>query len=149
LSGLTLHLGVMVVSYRTATKKVGALTTGDVAQILESKYGILAAYARVHGKDIADALAGSMRTALEAKIMGAPSVDPFGSGTQKIQQGMKDFILTKEVEKVGLPGVPTQAALNGVNHRLKHPYAKKNSRRPSFRDTGTMVGAYRAWVSGQ
>jgi hypothetical protein len=136
-----LHLGVLVQPYYRRS-----LTTGDVASILEAKYGIMAAFYRVHGPAVAQAIGDSLAGALEARAMGA-AVDPWGRGTQKIETMFKTFISSQEVERVGIPGVPTAAALRGVNHRLKHPYAKANARRPSFRDTGLYMGSFRAWVS--
>jgi hypothetical protein len=122
------------------------MTTGDVATILEAKYGILAAFWRMHDQDCAGDLEVSLGGAMESLLMGR-AVDPWGRATQAIQQRMKDFINSKEVEMAGIPGVPTKAALAGVSHRRKHPYARSNPRRPSFRDSGTMVGSYRAWMS--
>jgi hypothetical protein len=126
-------------------RKPMTITTADVAQFLEDKYGVMCAYYRVHQKDVTTAIESSVQGALEALVMGQV-VDPWGSATQKIESGFREFINSKEAERVGIPGTPTQAALNGVNHRLRHPYAKRNPRRPSFRDTGLYVTSFRAWV---
>lgn len=142
---LTLHLGVLDIAYRVRSKKISSITTGDVAQILEDKYGIFAAYWRVHGNDGAKAIEQSLEGAMEALLMGR-AVDPWGSAMQKIQSGFRDFISSREVERVGIPGTPTAAALAGVNHRLAHPYRKSNPRRPSFRDTGLYMASARMWV---
>jgi hypothetical protein len=37
------------------------------------------------------------------------------------------------------------AALHGVSHRFKHPYARR-ARRPSFIDTGLYQNSFAAWV---
>lgn len=140
-----LHFGVLVQPYRSRSKKAGALTTADVARFLEDRYGIMATFYRVHGKDVATALEQSLGGALESLLMGQ-RVDPWGRGMQAIQQEFRDFISSKEAERVGIPGTPTQAALRGVNHRLKHPYRKSNPRRPSFRDTGLYMTSFRSWV---
>lgn len=136
----TLHFGVLVQPYRTR-----GLSTGDVAGFLESKYGIMQAFFRVHGDKVADALVNSMAGALESMFMGQ-AVDPYLGGTQEIQQMFRDFISSKEAERVGIPGTPTKAAIRGVNHRLRHPYSRRNPRRPSFRDTGLYMNSFRAWV---
>jgi hypothetical protein len=73
-------------------------------------------------------------------------VDPWARGMGKIEQRFRDFISLREVERVGIPGVPTKAALRGISHRLLHPYARSNQRRPSFRDTGLYMNSFRAWV---
>ena len=137
--GLTLHLGVLVQPYRN-----GGLTTADVAGFLEAKYGLMAAFARVHERDIADAVELSVGRALEALVMGRV-VDVWGGGMSAIGQEFRDFISSREAERVGIPGTPTQAALRGVSHRFAHPYAK-HARRPSFRDTGLLMSSMRSWV---
>ena len=121
------------------------MTTGDVAEILEAKYGVIGAFVIVHESDIAAALEVSLGGAMESLMMGR-AVDPWGRGMQIIQEKFRDFIASKEAEQVGIPGTPTQAALRGVNHRLKHPYRKSNPRRPSFRDTGLYMNSFRGWV---
>jgi broad specificity polyphosphatase/5'/3'-nucleotidase SurE len=143
---LTLHLGVVVSPYRSNSRKSRSLTTADVARILEAKYGLMAAYFRVHEKDVAGAIEQSVQGAIETLMLGGSPTDPWAAGMQTIQQGFRDFINSKEAEKVGIPGTPTKAALMGVNHRFKHPYARRNPRRPSFRDTGLFVASFRSWV---
>lgn len=142
---LTLHLGTLVQPYRARGRKSTGITTGDVAQILEDKYGLFSAFYRAHDRDVAKAIEDSLGGAMEALLMGQ-TVNPWGRGMQAIQKEFRDFISSKEAERVGIPGTPTAAALQGVNHRLKHPYAKKNPRRPSFRDTGLLMASFRAWV---
>jgi hypothetical protein len=142
---LVLHLGVAVLPYRSKGKKAGALTTGDVAGFLEAKYGLMAAFYRVHQSDVAKAIENSLGGALESLLMGQ-TIDPWGRAMQAIQQEFKDFISSKEAERVGIPGTPTKAALAGVNPRLKHPYARGNARRPSFRASGMYMNSFRAWM---
>jgi hypothetical protein len=143
---VTLHFGVLVQPYRSTTKKATALTTGDVAQFLEDKYGVMAAFYRVHQKEVIEAVEGSLQGALEALVMGQ-RVDPWGAGMSKIESAFRSFISSREAERVGIPGTPTMAALRGVNHRLRHPYSSRNPRRPSFRDTGMYMNSFKAWTS--
>lgn len=150
---MILHLGVIDVPYSVrATRKrsrsaAGTKTTGDIAEILEAKYGIMQAFFDSKSQEIADDLADSVQGAIESLIMGGPpQLAPFGTGTSKIEDAFKMFISTQEVERVGIPGVPTQAALRGVNHRLKRPYRKSNPRRPSFVDTGLFVASFKSWI---
>lgn len=142
---LTLHLGVLEQPYRVRDRKFSPLTTWDVAKILEKKYGIIRTFYRIYQKDIAKAIEGSLSGALESLLMGQ-TIDPWGRGTQAIQQQFRDFISSKKAEQVGIPGTPTLAALQGVNHRLKHPYSLRNPRRPSFRDTGMYMNSFRSWI---
>lgn len=143
---LTLHLGVTVLPYRSRSAKASAMTTADVAEILEAKYGLFTGFWRVKQEDVAADLEVSLGGAMESLMMGR-AVDPWGSATQAINQRFRDFINSKEAERIGLPGVPTKAALKGVNHRLKRPYRGRNARRPSFRDTGMLVSSFVSWVS--
>lgn len=145
-SKVTLHIGVVEQPYRSTSKKSSAMTTGDVAQILEAKYGLFTAFYKRYEKRIADGMAVSMQGAFEALMMGH-SIDPWGAGMQQIQRDFRDFISSGEAERVGMTGVPTKAALRGVNHRLAHPYARSNSRRPSFLDTGLLMASGRAWMT--
>lgn len=140
-TGLVLTLGVLDQPYANGE----AVTTGDVAKILEAEYGIMRAFARVHSRVITDAIASSVENAITALVNGH-RIDPWAAGLQKINQAFRVFINSREAERVGIPGTPTQAALKGVNHRLKRPYRKSNPRRPSFRDTGLFVASFRSWV---
>lgn len=109
-----------------------------------------------------------------AEYMAGGSSEMFaltGDATQEIEDSFRIFIDQKELDFV-MPGVPTFASTGGeisvteysvdkagnpkvrtvrrqrgaVNHRLKHPYAKDNPPRPSFRDTGLYQASFRAWV---
>jgi hypothetical protein len=123
----------------------GQQTTGDVAEILEDKYNILEAFSSVYGDEIADALANSLAGAIEDMFASAPVPEnPYAGAEAEIEQGMKLFLDLQELD--GANGVPTKAALRGVNHRLAYPYAKGNPARPSFIDTGLMQANYRAWT---
>jgi hypothetical protein len=165
---ITLHLGVVDVPYANEAqntkipqarkgkankplklKSSGATkTTGDVAEILEAKYGIMEAFAMWRMPDIAKSLEESLAGELETLLMGGQtSGNPFKSAESAIETMFKNFLGSGEVEHSGLLGVPTQAALNGVNHRLAHPYAKSNPRRESFIDTGGYQTHFKAWVA--
>jgi hypothetical protein len=78
---------------------------------------------------------------------GVSSANPFSSAETAITTMFKQFLATGAIEHMGIPGVPTQAAKDGVNHRLKHPYAKSNPRRESFIDTGAYSAHFIAWIS--
>lgn len=161
---IELHLGVIDQNYAdpAASKRVAkprkgrktrgrknsqASTTADVAAILEAKYGIMETFFTLHEPEIADDLADSMAGAIENLMMGAPpQPQPWAGAAEKIQARFKDFIDNEEM--AGLAGVPTKAALKGVTHRRKHPYAKGNPRRPSFVDTGLYEASFIAWAEG-
>ncbi|WP_051377032.1 hypothetical protein [Paraburkholderia dilworthii] len=165
---ITLHLGIIDIPYqdRATDEKVpkakkgkankpikpksdaATKTTGDIAEILEEKYHIMDTFAFARLPDIAKELEESIAGSLETMMMGGqPSPNPFASAESAITAMFKQFIFTQQVESMGIAGVPTQAALDGVNHRLKHPYAKGNPRRPSFVDTGMYMANFVAWMS--
>ena len=86
------------------------ITTGAVATILESRYGILSTFAERYMPQIGNALAHSVAGALESLIMGGGSLDsgPFKTAEDEITQSMKLFLDLREMD--GKPGVPTMAA---------------------------------------
>lgn len=164
---LVLHLGVIDVPYanQAQPEKVpqakkgkknkplkpklesGTQTTGDVAEILEKKYGIMDTFQFAHLPDIASELEDSLAGALLTLMMGGqPDPNPFAKAESAITTMFKKFLDNGEVEHMGIEGVPTQAALDGVSHRLKHPYAKGNPRRESFIDTGGYHDHFTCWV---
>src|SRR5258706_1457233 len=50
----------------------GTTTTGDVAEILEARYGVMAMFYLLHGQDVADALEKTLQGKLDNLLMGAP-----------------------------------------------------------------------------
>jgi hypothetical protein len=127
--------------------KAGTANTVDVAKILEAKYGLFSAFYSLHENDIKQLLIDSLAGALENLHMGgvAPA-NPFDASMQQLQSLFRKFLYTGEVERMGIEGVPTQAALDGVSHRTKKK--KYGHRRPSFIDTGTLELAFRSWIEG-
>ena len=115
----------------------------DVANILESKYGLFSKFAEDQHDVIANELALSVQGAITNLLVGGPSVDPFLEACSAIDARFQFFIDTSRVEALGIPGVPTGAALKGVNHRLKKA---RGARRPSFRDTGILRANFVSWV---
>lgn len=164
---LTLHLGVFEISYtddepvakRVAKSRKGkqrprgqasgatSQNTGDVAEILEEKYHIFETFYDLHEEEIAETLADSMAGSLETLLSGGPaSPNPFAAAESDIQAMFKKYLESAEIEGTATPGVPTLAALHGVSHRLKHPYAKGNPRRPSFVDSGLLEASATIWL---
>ena len=121
----------------------GAKSSGDVAVILEKKYHIIELFYETRQSKIAEQLANSIADKIQDIINGAPlSGSPIDAGASAIEDWFKQFLATQEVEHLGIPGVPTQAALDGVNHRLKK---KRGRRRPSFIDTGLYMASFKVW----
>jgi hypothetical protein len=157
--GVKLHLGVIEQHYadpneiqrfhETMKRALGegygpVQTTGDVATLLEEKYHIMEHFFELHGQEVADDMSASVGSALEAALMGAPAtLDPTATGLSKTQERFRTMIENRELEGLGYPGVPTQAAIKGISHRLK---GKRGERRPSFRDTGLLERSFTAWI---
>ena len=158
----TLHLGVADIGYQDApkpyrkAKKAGKqgkaqrasspthVSTGDVAEWLEKKYGVMQHFFDAHKTDIAKDLENSLGGALETLLMGGnPGTQVFNPATSKIEERFKVFLSSQEAERVGIVGAPTGAALRGVNHRMKSGYG---ARRPSFIDTGLYQATMKSWV---
>lgn len=146
---MILHLGVMDIPYQVGRK---GSTTGKVADILEGRYGIMQAFWNTHGDKYLNSLVIGSVQAMEAAVTGRPQRVSAKTTLSKMQGDFRRFISSREVEKaVRAVGpmrfpVPTLAALKGVSHRKKHPYAK-GPRRPSFRDTGLYMASFRAWIT--
>lgn len=136
-----LNLGVLDQPY-----DLNGITTGEVAQILEDKYGVIAAYWRVHEAENTTALEDSVAGAMETLLMGGRIVDPWARATGVIETGFRRFISSMEAEQVGIPNTPTHAALMGISHRRKRAYVR-GRRRPSFRDIGLYMASFRAWIT--
>lgn len=146
----TLNLGVILQPYnnppskRNRKRAAAVKSTGDVAEFLESRYGVMQAFYDAHQPEIADALANDVAGSLETLMMGGKTELTFATATSTIETMFKKAISNKEFDRMGIPGVPTQASLRGVNHRLAHPYAKRGPR-PSFLDTSLYSSSFKAW----
>ena len=150
---LTLNFGVIDIPYSQAPKsrrrKSGStpnVTTGDVAGFIEDKYALMETFYELHADDvIVPALEDAIDGAFEDLLAGAPlGASIFGTAEGKIDEAFRKSLDAKEYDGV-IPGVETQAAARGVNHRLKRPYMKRASR-PSFIDTGLYQADFRSWV---
>ena len=154
-----LHLGVIEVPYVQAPskrrkKRAAQVTTGDVAEWLERRYHIFEIFYQQHADDIvAPAIDDSLQGAIESILLGAPPTNnPFGTATSKIADGLKQFIATGEMETLGYPGVPTQAARDRAAGKRRGARFKTaqatgaNKAAVSFIDSGLYEGSITAWV---
>ena len=121
------------------------MTTGEVAEILESKYHIYETFWMLKQADILEALSEAVKGELESLAMGKPfSSNPLASASTTIENYFKEALSQREFDGM-IPGVPTKAALRGVSHRFKHPYARRGER-PSFIDTGLYQSSFKVWI---
>lgn len=140
-----LHLGVTDIPYANEH----SVSTGDVAQWLENRYHLMEVFVEDTGgvEAIAKALEASAGEALESIMLGSNSagISLTAQAETDIETEFKHYLSQQRFDGL-IPGVPTQAALKGVSHRFKHPYAKGNPERPSFIDTGTYQANFKVWV---
>jgi hypothetical protein len=149
-----LVLGVVDVAYSDGE---GAKTTGDVAGYLEDEYHIMRTFLEIYEDKIGDFLADAMVGEIESLAQGKP-VTIFGkdistqlgdrviSGASvngKIEESFRDFLDSREWKQTS--GQAVDAADQGVSHRKKQPYKKRDAR-PEFVDTGLYQASFRAWI---
>lgn len=135
-------------------KVTKAITTGDVAAILEDHYQIYETFFELNKQTIGSELAKSYVGAFHRLHATGVAADPGMAAMSDIEAKFKQFLTDRVMETQQLVTasahssrqVPTQAALDGVNHRLAHPYAKSNPRRPSFVDTGLYSATSKVWL---
>lgn len=146
-----INLGVIDQSYRNTTStgsdSTSSITTGEVARILEDEYGIMQVFYDQNKRDIQNSITQAIADSLDDELMGVPASGNLYQGAmEEIQSAFRDFLDNEEYPAQSSPQVPTQAALDGVNHRLLHPYSSDNPARPSFIDTGLYQASFRAWT---
>lgn len=117
-------------------------TTGEVAQELENNYQLFTHFWEEHQGSIVPEVGEALAYAIINHIEhGAPL-----AGGEMLGETMRTFnIFLEREEMAGLAvdGVPTQAALQGKNSRLKKGYGP---RRPSFIDGGLFKASFIAWI---
>ena len=159
---MILNLGVSDIPYvgpASKRQKKRNVTTGDVATILEAHYGVMQAFVDAHGKDVMEpAFERSLGGAFDAMVQrvqhggGGSSIlnfDPFAQAMSEIEDGFKQFIGSGEIEQLGLPGVPTQAALDRRSGKKRSSRFKRKRAMPdtpSFYDSGLYMGSFKAWM---
>lgn len=134
-------LGVHDVPYAADKSGKEFVTTGEVAEFLEEKYGVIGTFYDQNSSMIVGAIEKNIEENIENLLMGAPTNNAsLEAAKGQIVQRFRQYLAGEEM--VGLiKGVPTEAAMRGVSHRFKHPYAKRG-RRPSFVDTGQFEASF-------
>ena len=138
-------LGINDVPYAN-TDASGVVMTGDVALILEAKYGVMQHFYDAHKVDIASDLESAIAAQAEAIMEGAPpSPRPMFEAEAAIVGRFKTFLMTGEIETMGIPGVPTQAS---IKRRNGGSSTRKNvaNTGPSFVDSGIYENSFRCEI---
>ncbi|OYY59039.1 MAG: hypothetical protein B7Y55_01125 [Polynucleobacter sp. 35-46-207] len=135
----TLHFGVLDVAY---VEEGRSTTTGDVATILEEKYGVMQMFIDLHEDEIGELLAHRMAGLINNVANDRPV--PMGDvDFPKVDAQFRDYLDKGEWEKQ--TGMPTAAALAGKSKRKKS--GKYDGPRPSFVDTGLYQKSFKTWIS--
>lgn len=148
----TLHLGVVDLPYVLAKNGKDANTsTGDVASFLEEDYGIMAFFVENNADVIQSAVEESLQVAIDNIVAGAPMASPLDAACGTIESRFRQFLDNREMDGK-VPGVATEASLNGYSNRFKDRKSKKGKgrkrvavSRPSFIDSGQYQASFKVW----
>lgn len=127
-----LHMGHEIAPYAR-----GGKTTDEVSKILEDKYGVMNAFFAKHVDDlISPALEGAVATAIDKVVSSKAKKKEivFGPALRQIEKGFRSFLDRREMDNMGVRGVPTAASLKGAKERA------------SFVDTGLYRRTFKAWI---
>jgi len=130
---MKLIFGVWDVPY----SKKESVTTGEVANRLESKYHIMGTYLANQGEFVAQEIAERLSDNLMRRTPIRKEMSLSG-----IEHDLKSSISQRKFDQwIGPPLVPTKAALMGVSLRFKSGKRRGKAKvsgveRPSFIDTG-------------
>ncbi|WP_336240445.1 hypothetical protein [Citrobacter werkmanii] len=118
-------------------------TTHEVAVELEENYGVFTHFWDLH-KDTIIAEAGETiaLSFINHIKYGAPLVGDAPMG--ETIEAFNHFLEQEEMAGLNIDGVPTKAALDGKNSRLKQ---ESGARRPSFIDGGLFKTSFIAWIN--
>lgn len=133
---MKISLGVVEHPYSDSGKE-----TGDVAEILESKYHVMEIFAEKKKDFIADALAESYVGAIENAFAGGPQdVSIFASAMENITDEFHEFI---DREESGIHTKAKDAPLAGGRKKRQYRRVKAKT---TFVDTGLYRNSFIAWV---
>lgn len=147
---MRLIFGVLDIAYgESHGSSTSTTTTGQVADILESRYRVMGTFYDLKGPQIADALTDALAIRVQDLFRGvATPSSPLHGAEQKIETLFRRFIYANEMQKIALAltGAPlSAAAMKGISHRKKQ-VSKKRKSRPAFVDTGLYTQSFRAQI---
>ncbi|PAO24618.1 hypothetical protein [Enterobacter roggenkampii] len=117
-------------------------TTYEVAEDLQERYKLFTHFWGLHQKEIIPEVGEALAWAIVNHIQyGAPM--PGGELLGETMKAFNVFLEGEEMAGLSIDGVPTQAALEGKNSRLK---IERGERRPSFIDGGLFKSSFVAWI---
>ncbi|EIL2948580.1 hypothetical protein LLT36_002360 [Salmonella enterica subsp. enterica serovar Uganda] len=117
-------------------------TTYEVAEDLQDRYQLFTHFFETHADEICAEVGEAVAYSLINHIQhGAPLTQ--GELLGETMQQFNIFLEREEMAGLSVDGVPTQAALEGKNSRLKQD---RGERRPSFIDGGLFKSSFVAWI---
>lgn len=117
-------------------------TTYEVAEELQERYKLFSHFWDLHQNQIVPEVGEALAYALINHIQyGAPM--PGGELLGETMKAFNVFLEGEEMAGLSVDGVPTLAALEGKNSRLK---IDRGERRPSFIDGGLFKSSFVAWI---
>ncbi|HEM8064382.1 TPA: hypothetical protein U2L90_001627 [Enterobacter hormaechei] len=117
-------------------------TTHEVAEDLQDRYQLFTHFFETHKKEICAEVGEALAWSLINHIQhGAPLTQ--GELLGQTMQQFNIFLEQEEMAGLSVDGVPTLAALEGKNSRLK---IERGERRPSFIDGGLFKSSFVAWI---
>lgn len=117
-------------------------TTYEVAEELQDRYQLFTHFFETHSDEICAEVGEAVACSLINHIQhGAPLTQ--GELLGETMQQFNIFLEREEMAGLAVDGVPTLAALEGKNSRLKQ---EKGPRRPSFIDGGLFKSSFVAWI---
>jgi hypothetical protein len=125
------------------------MTAEDIGAILEDKYHILDVFWKLHQKDVLAVLRETILSRIKRMLTGRSTIsDRTFTGVAKpafkdIEKAFRNFLDKKEMDALGIPGVPTKASLIGTTGGK---FKTLRPGRPSFVATGIYRASFRVWI---
>jgi hypothetical protein len=138
---MKVNLGVIDIPYDYG---VAPATTHQVAEDLEEQYKLFTNFYYEHQEEILREIHETINLQLVNHINYGVPFDESVIILSEVVKAFSLFIEREEMAGLDVNGVPTLAALEGINSRLKIHHGP---RRPSFIDGGLFLSSFNAWIS--
>jgi hypothetical protein len=106
-------------------------TTIQISEVLEAKYHIVEHFFSHYDQEIADIVTEAIHSEEH--------------DLSEVVELFHQFLESREIERLGIPGVPTKAAKKGIKIKAGHRRAGITSR-PSFVELGLYKDSFRVWL---
>lgn len=138
---MKINLGVIDIPYDYG---IAPATTHQVADDLEDRYQLFTNFYHEHEEEIIREVNEAITLQLINHISYGAPFDESEIILSGVVKAFSLFLEREEMAGLDVDGVPTLAALEGINSRLKIHHGP---RRPSFIDGGLFISSVTAWIS--